>query len=160
MVLLLIRGDNYEKIKNALADIHRHAKLTIIGKPKIMVPEAADELLKYILGNIKKPCKKACLVKIEENAPRAIDKIRKIHPPAHIVVISERHEPYPYLIEDFPKMPPLKGYYKSKGGDEEEDEKEKNGKPPKKQKVSKSSSVQGKSKFKHKKPKTTTKNKK
>ncbi|WP_292460159.1 DUF356 domain-containing protein [Methanothermococcus sp.] len=125
MVLLLIRGDNYEKIKNALADIHRHAKLTIIGKPKIMVPEAADELLKYILGDIKKPCKKSCLVKIEENAPRAIDKIRKIHPPAHIVVISEKYEPYPYLIEDFPKMPPLKGYYKSKESNKD-DKKEKN----------------------------------
>ena len=122
MVLLLIRGDNYEKIKNALADIHRHAKLTIIGKPKIMVPEAADEILKYILGSIKKPCKKACLVKIEENAPRAIDKIRKIHPPAHIIVISERHEPYLYLMEDFPKMPPLKGYYKGKGGEDEKGE--------------------------------------
>ena len=125
MVLLLIRGDNYEKIKNALADIHRHAKLTIIGKPKIMVPEAADEILKYILGSIKKPCKKACLVKIEENAPRAIDKIRKIHPPAHIIVISERHEPYPYLMEDFPKMPPLKGYYKGKGEEDEEKDKDK-----------------------------------
>ena len=114
MVLLLIRGDNYEKIKNALADIHRHAKLTIDEKPKVMVPEAADELLKYVLGSIKKPCVTACLVKIKENAPRAIDKIRKIHPPAHIIVISEKHEPYQYLLDDFPKMPPLKGYYKSK----------------------------------------------
>jgi len=129
MVLLLIRGDNYEKIKNALADVHRHAKLTIEGKPKIMVPEAADELLKYVLGDIKRPCTHACLVKIKENAPRAIDKIRKIHPPAHIIIISERHEPYKYLIEDFPKMPSLKGYYKSKMEvDAEEKEKAKSNK--------------------------------
>ncbi len=158
MVLLLIRGDNYEKIKNALADIHRHAKLTIIGKPKIMVPEAADEILKYILGNIKKPCKKACLIKIEENAPRAIDKIRKIHPPAHIIVISERHEPYPYLIEDFPKMPPLKGYYKSKYG-EDENNKKKNEKLLKERKVSKFSSMQGKSKLNIKNQRTNAKTK-
>ncbi|HID47322.1 MAG TPA: DUF356 domain-containing protein, partial [Methanococcaceae archaeon] len=39
MVLLLIRGDNYKKIKNALADIHRHGKLTILGKPRVIVPE-------------------------------------------------------------------------------------------------------------------------
>lgn len=110
----MIRGDSYEKIKNALADIHRHAKLTISGKPRIMVPEAADEILRHIVGEIKKPCKKACIVKVEENAPRAIDRIRKIHPPAHIVIISERHEPYFYLLDDFPKMPTLKGYYKSK----------------------------------------------
>ncbi|MBP2172257.1 DUF356 domain-containing protein [Methanococcus voltae] len=122
MVLLLIRGDSYEKIKNALADVHRHAKLTIVGKPRIMVPEAADEILEYIVGNIKKPCKKACLVKIEENAPRSIDRIRKIHPPAHIVILSERHEPYSFLIDDFPKMPMLKGYYKSKAILDNEDE--------------------------------------
>ncbi|EHP87371.1 DUF356 domain-containing protein [Methanotorris formicicus] len=114
MVLLLIRGDNYEKIKNALADVDRHAELTIIGKPRIILPEAADEILKHILGEIKKPCKKACLAKIEENAPKAIDRIRKIHPPAHIVVISERYEMYDDLLRDFPRMPPLKGYYKSK----------------------------------------------
>ena len=35
-------------------------------------------------------------------------------------MISERHEPYPYLLEDFPKMPPLKGYYKGKGREDEE----------------------------------------
>ncbi|MBP2143146.1 hypothetical protein J2127_000287 [Methanococcus voltae] len=142
MVLLLIRGDSYEKIKNALADVHRHAKLTIVGKPRIMVPEAADEILEYIVGNIKKPCKKACLVKIEENAPRSIDRIRKIHPPAHIVILSERHEPYSFLIDDFPKMPMLKGYYKSKAildsEDEENNEKsEKNTKSKQKNKGNK-----------------------
>ena len=121
MVLLIIRGDSYEKIKNAIADVHRHAKLTILGKPRIMVPEAADEILEHIVGNIKKPCKKACLVRIEENAPRAIDRIRKIHPPAHIVIVSERHEPYFYLLEDLPKMPLLKGYYKSKSLDSDEE---------------------------------------
>ncbi|AEF96384.1 DUF356 domain-containing protein [Methanotorris igneus] len=114
MVLLLIRGDNYEKIKNALADVDRHAELTIIGKPRIILPEAADEILKHILGEIKKPCKKACLAKIEESAPKAIDRIRKIHPPAHIVVLSERYEMYEDLLRDFPRMPVLKGYYKSK----------------------------------------------
>ncbi|MDK2789714.1 MAG: uncharacterized protein PWP15_221 [Methanothermococcus sp.] len=120
----MIRGDSYEKIKNALADVHRHAKLTISGKPRIMVPEAADEILRHIVGEIKKPCKKACIVKVEENAPQAIDRIRKIHPPAHIVIISERHEPYFYLLDDFPKMPTLKGYYKSKNEVAEENEKQ------------------------------------
>ncbi|HIP84163.1 MAG TPA: DUF356 domain-containing protein [Methanothermococcus okinawensis] len=125
MVLLLIRGDNYKKIKNALADIHRHGKLTILGKPRVIVPEAADEILKHILGDIKKPCKRACLVKVQESAPKAIDRIRKIHPPAHIVVISERYEPYHHLMKDLPKMPVLKGFYKSKDREEEGEDKEK-----------------------------------
>ncbi|ACX73355.1 MAG: DUF356 domain-containing protein [Methanococci archaeon] len=115
MTILLIRGDSYEKLKNALADVDRHAELTIIGKPKIIVPEAADEILSHILGEVKKPCKTACLAKVAEKAPKAIDKIRKIHPPAHIVVVSERYgEVYYKLLDDFPKLPVLKGYYKSK----------------------------------------------
>jgi len=118
MTILLIRGDSYEKLKNALADVDRHAELTIIGKPKIIVPEAADEILSHILGEVKKPCKKACLAKIAEKAPKAIDRIRKIHPPAHIVVISERYgDIYYKLLDDFPKLPVLKGYYKSKKKD-------------------------------------------
>ena len=124
MVLLLIRGDNYEKIKNALADVDRHAELNIIGKPKIILPEAADEILKHVLGEVKKPCRKACLAKIEESAPKAIDRIRKIHPPAHIVVLSERHEMYEDLLRDFPKMPILKCYYKSKKKNKDKDKKE------------------------------------
>jgi hypothetical protein len=118
MTILLIRGDSYEKLKNALADVDRHADLTIIGKPKIIVPEAADEILGAILGEVKKPCKTACLAKIAEKAPKAIDRIRKIHPPAHIVVISERYgDIYYKLLDDFPKLPVLKGYYKSKKKD-------------------------------------------
>jgi len=115
MTLLLIRGDSYEKLKNALADVDRHAELTIVGKPKIIVPEAADEILGHILGEVKKPCKAACVAKIAEKAPKAIDRIRKIHPPAHIVVISDRYgEVYFNLLDDFPRLPVLKGYYKSK----------------------------------------------
>ncbi|ADC69878.1 Protein of unknown function DUF356 [Methanocaldococcus sp. FS406-22] len=118
MTILLIRGDSYEKLKNALADVDRHAELTIIGKPKIIVPEAADEILGAILGEVKKPCKTACLAKVAEKAPKAIDRIRKIHPPAHIVVISERYgDIYYKLLDDFPKLPVLKGYYKSKKKD-------------------------------------------
>ena len=115
MTLLLIGGDSYEKLKNALADVDRHAELTIIGQPKIIVPEAADEILGHILGEVKKPCKAACVAKIAEKAPKAIDRIRKIHPPAHIVVVSDRYgEVYYKLLDDFPKLPVLKGYYKSK----------------------------------------------
>ncbi len=115
MTLLLIRGDSYEKLKNALADVDRHAELTIIGKPKIIVPEAADEILEHILGEVKKPCKTACIAKIAEKAPKAIDRIRKIHPPAHIVVISERYgDIYYQLLKDFTRLPVLRGYYKSK----------------------------------------------
>ncbi|WP_456472689.1 DUF356 domain-containing protein, partial [Methanocaldococcus sp.] len=64
---------------------------------------------------VKKSCRAACVAKVAEKAPKAIDRIRKIHPPAHIVVISERYgDIYYKLLDDFPKLPVLRGYYKSK----------------------------------------------
>ena len=115
MALILIRADQEKKILNALADLERHAELKITGKPRILQAKYADEVLESILkGNLRSKTKWAVLVKVEEDTTKSIMQIRKIHPPAHIVVISPEYESYQELKNIYSSIKPLRGYYSPK----------------------------------------------
>lgn len=115
MTLILIRADNQGKILNAIADIERHANLKIAGKPKIVDTEIADKLAKGILKqNLRTKCEIAALVKVLDDTTKSIMHIKKIHPPAHLVVISEEYKEFEEIKKMFNRLPVLKGYYSHK----------------------------------------------
>ncbi len=115
MALILIRAMNKKKALNVLADLERHAKLTIDGKPKIVSLESVYDVTKRVIkqkprNDIKVPV----LVKVQENTTTSIINIRKTHPPAHVIVISEEYPEYPDLLNEFNKAKVFDGYYSSK----------------------------------------------
>ncbi len=115
MALILIRAMNKKKALNALADLERHAKLTIIGKPKTIDLSKAYNVTKRILK--KEPrgdIKLAILVKVKEDTTVSIMNLRKIHPPAHIIVISEEYPEFNDLKKEYNKSKVFDGYYSSK----------------------------------------------
>ena len=115
MTLILIRADTQGKILNAIADIERHANLKVAGKPKIITPQIADELAKGILKqDLRTKCDIAALVKVLEDTTKSIMHIKKIHPPAHLVVISEEYKEFEEIQQMFNRLPVLKGYYSHK----------------------------------------------
>lgn len=115
MALILIRANSQGKILNALADIERHANLKIAGKPKIVDPQIADKLAKSILKqNLRTKCEIAALVKVLEDTTKSIMHIKKIHPPAHLVVISDEYKEFEEIKHMYNKLSPLKGYYSPK----------------------------------------------
>ncbi len=115
MAFILIRAEDKKKILNALADLERHAHLKICGKPKVIPPELADEVIERILKQkIKRKSKRAVMVLVEEDTTKSIMQIRKIHPPAHLVVISDEYEDYSNLTKNFSELLPFKGYYSRK----------------------------------------------
>lgn len=115
MALILIRADSQGKLLNALADIERHADLKIAGKPKIIDPKVADRLAKGILKqNLRSKCEIAVLVKVLEDITKSIMHIKKIHPPAHVVVISDEYNEFEEIKQLYNRLPPLKGYYSHK----------------------------------------------
>jgi hypothetical protein len=115
MALILIRADSQGKLLNALADIERHADLKIAGKPKIIDPKTADRIAKGILKqNLRSKCEIAVLVKVLEDITKSIMHIKKIHPPAHIVVISDEYKEFEEIKQLYNRLPPLKGYYSHK----------------------------------------------
>ncbi|MCE5214290.1 MAG: DUF356 domain-containing protein [Methanobacterium sp.] len=115
MALILIRSDNQKKILNALADLERHAKLHIKGKPKKLPPKLADEVLERILKQkLRTKSKWAVMVQVEEDITQSIMQVKKIHPPAHLIVLSNEYEDYSHLKITFKNLPPFKGYYSLK----------------------------------------------
>jgi hypothetical protein len=111
----MIRADSKDKILNSLADIERHAQLKINGAPRILEPKIADETAKKIMKqNLKFKSSQAVLVRVEGDTTRSIIQIRKIHPPAHLVVISEEYPEYEAMKSKFQNLPHFKGYYSHK----------------------------------------------
>jgi uncharacterized protein len=116
MSLIMIRADNKDKILNSLADMERHARLKILGQPRIIESKIADETAKRIMKqNLKFKSSQSVLVKVEGDTTRSIMQIRKIHPPAHLIVISEEYPEYAAMASKFENLPYFKGYYSHKG---------------------------------------------
>ena len=115
MALILIRANTQEKLLNALADIERHANLKIAGKPKIIDSKKADSLAKEILKqNLRSESKIAAIVKVLEDTTKSIMHVKKIHPPAHLVVISDEYAAFEEIKKLYSISPSFKGYYSHK----------------------------------------------
>ena len=115
MALVLIRGENNSKILNAIADVERHANLNLATKPKKIDAKYADKIVENILkAPLRTKSKVATAFRIREDTSTAILQIKKIHPPAHIVVISNDYEDYKELNKALNDAPIFRGYYSSK----------------------------------------------
>ena len=115
MALILIRADNKEKLLNGIADVERHAKLKILGIPKVIPSESADNIVQGIIKQkLRSKSKKAVIVRVEEDTTKSIVNIRKIHPPAHLMVISEEYDEFKDLEANFKELKPFRGYYSPK----------------------------------------------
>jgi hypothetical protein len=54
---------------------------------------------------LKSKCNSAALVELNNHAGAAISRLKKIHPPAHIIIISPRHKMFEELAVKFTKYP-------------------------------------------------------
>ncbi len=115
MALILIRAEDQGKLLNTIADIERHAGLKVAGKPRIIGSKKADEIAGKILRQeVGSKSDIAVLVRVEDDTTKSIVNIRKIHPPAHVIVISEEYGEFKALEETFHGLTFLKGYYSHK----------------------------------------------
>lgn len=115
MALVLIRGENNSKILNAIADVERHANLNLVTKPKKIDAKYADKIVENILNApLRTKSKVAAVFRIREDTATAIVQIKKIHPPAHIIVISNDYEDYNELNKTLNNASVFRGYYSSK----------------------------------------------
>ncbi len=118
MALILIRAEDSVKLLNTIADIERHAGLNVSGKPRLIRSKNADEIAGKILKqSLRSKSDIAVLVRVDENTTKSILNIRKIHPPAHVIVISEEYSEFKDLEKKFHTLPYLKGYYSHKNKD-------------------------------------------
>ena len=100
MALILIRGESNAKLLNAIGDMERHANLNIISQPKVVDSHFADSLVEEILNSkLKTKSSVATAFFVKEDPTLSIVQIKKIHPPAHVVVVSDEYDGYDRLDE-------------------------------------------------------------
>ena len=115
MALVLVRGENNSKILNAIADVERHANLNLTTKPKVIDAKYADKIVENILNApLRTKSNVAAAFRVREDTAAAILQIKKIHPPAHIVVISNNYDDYNELNKALNNARIFKGYYSGK----------------------------------------------
>lgn len=104
----VVRADDIDKVHVALYDLIRYAHLTFAGKAKRLEPAFADNILVHVMNSpLKISCEAASIVPLDEEASAAIGRLRKIHPPAHIIIVSPRHEIYHELSNYIDILPEI-----------------------------------------------------
>ena len=111
MALILVRGENNSKVLSAISDIERHGNLNLITKPKVIDASFADSLVESILNSkLKTKSNIAVAFFVKEDATLSIIQVKKIHPPAHIVVVSEEYDAYNKLYDLLDTAKAFDGY--------------------------------------------------
>lgn len=104
----VVRADDISRVKTALCDLVRYAHLNFIGNAKRLEPSFADNILVKIMKSpLKSCCEAASIVPLEDEASSAIGKVRKIHPPAHIIIISPKHDIFHELVNYVDILPEI-----------------------------------------------------
>lgn len=104
----VVRGDDMSKVKTALCDLIRYAHLSFEGKARRLEPAFADNILIRVMKSpLRMCCEAASIVPLNEDASAAIGRLRKIHPPAHIIIVSPRHEIYHELANFVDILPEI-----------------------------------------------------
>lgn len=115
MALILIRGENNLKLLNAIADMERHGSLNLTSSPKIVDPAFADSLVEDILNSeLRTKSNVATAFFVKEDTTLSIMQIKKIHPPAHVVVVSDEYGAYSKLEYVLNNADDFKGYNSNK----------------------------------------------
>lgn len=97
----VVRGDDMSKVKTTLCDLLRYAHLTFEGKPRRLEPAFADNILIHVMKSpLRTCCEAASIASLNEDASAAIGRLRKIHPPGHVIIVSPRHDIY-HELENF-----------------------------------------------------------
>ncbi len=119
MALILVRGENNSKLLSAIADMERHANINLVTKPKVIDSNFADSLVEKILNaTLKTKSNVATAFFVKEDTTLSILQIKKIHPPAHVVVVSDEYDGYSQLKNMLDTADDFKGYHSNKAKNE------------------------------------------
>ena len=106
--MAVVRANDVVRVRTTLCDLVRYGHMTFTDHARKLEPTFADNILVQIMKSpLKACCLAAAIVALEDPPSKAIDSIRKIHPPAHVIILSPRHEIYHELINYVDILPEI-----------------------------------------------------
>ncbi len=106
--MAVVRADDASKVRIALCDLVRYGHMTFADHARKLEPTFADNILVHIMKSpLKACCLAAAIVPLEDPPSMAIGMLRKIHPPAHVIIVSPRHEIYHELVNYVDILPEI-----------------------------------------------------
>lgn len=115
MALILVRGENNSKLLSAIADMERHGNLNLTTKPKVIDASFADSIVEGILNSkLRTKSNVATAFFVKEDTTLSIMQVKKIHPPAHVVVVSDEYAAYSKLEYVLNNAEEFKSYHSNK----------------------------------------------
>lgn len=106
--IAVVRAEGIFQVKTSIRDFVRYGRLTFADKARLLDPVIADKILVNVLKSpLRMSCGAAAAVPLENDASAAIGLLRKIHPPAHIIIVSSRHEIYNRLVSYLDELPEI-----------------------------------------------------
>jgi len=106
---VIFRTDSIKKALTALADIVRHGEIKIYD-PKLIPSETVEKIMLDLCGGVRNPKDVNIVAKTNEKGGRVIFSLKRIHPPAHLIVVTSRHEIFDTLKNEFSSYRPLRGF--------------------------------------------------
>jgi hypothetical protein len=104
----VIRADSSSKVHIAIRDLVRYGHIAFNDSPKKMDPQRADKVLTDVMNtSLRNTCNSAAVVPLDDDASAAIGRLKKIHPPAHIIIVSPRHSTFSNLARDIHDLPEI-----------------------------------------------------
>ncbi|NIA02994.1 MAG: DUF356 domain-containing protein [Nitrospirae bacterium] len=104
--IAVVRADSNSKVHTTLLDLRRYGRMVFAEQPKMITPEYADDILTSVLKcPLKNNCSAAAVVILKTSPSVAIGKLSKIHPPAHVVIVSSKHDIYDELMQNIEVFP-------------------------------------------------------
>ena len=96
---------------NAVADMEKHGNLNLMTQPKVIDAAFADSLVESILNSkLKTKSNVATAFFVKEDTTLSIMQVKKIHPPAHVVVVSDEYDAYQKLCNALDSANAFKGF--------------------------------------------------
>lgn len=97
--ILVIRADSNLKLDMSINNVSRRGMMIFEDDPKRLEPDYADQILVNVMKTeLRNPCSVAAIVPLKNQPSDAIEKLKMINPPAHLIIVSSRHNIYATLM--------------------------------------------------------------
>jgi len=113
--IVLVRADDFERARTALADLVRHGGMRVLGRPRVIPQALSDRVFEEVSG--EKPRKRFrvhVVAQVDLPPGKAIGRLRDIHPPAHVLVIPPDSRAWKELMRRWGGLERLRGFHPPK----------------------------------------------